>query len=290
MVTDRTAAFARAWAAAAAPPPGRGPDPAAAVALLVRLTDRLGEALLAEPFHPSAGHEIGAALVGAGLTAPEVIGRTAEHLTGLPAALDADVDEVRDRVPALIGAVITGHAAARQACEREEQDAARRAAADRHREADRAIRSAEGTVRAVLTAVDAPVAVCTPDGRIVEAGPLLADLLRMRPEDLRGRCLIDLAAGEHAATLTAILRDELVRDPRRRVRASVALRRDGGALVYLALTLSLVPGRAPDPGHVVVVGGDVHLGSEAPPAVVGPPVPIDLTALERRVLQLDGPA
>ena len=107
--------FARQWAAAI----GAGSDRSAVVSL-TRLTDRLAGALDADPFEAHAGCEVGAALVGIRLGSAETIDGTVECLSGLGEALGLEPSVQEDRLPDLIGAVVTGYAAAVQACAQDE--------------------------------------------------------------------------------------------------------------------------------------------------------------------------
>ncbi len=106
-----SADFARRWAGAI----GAETD-ASAVLSLERLTDRLAGALAADPFEARAGCEVGAALVGIRLGSADTIDGTVDCLSDLGEVLGVRRSVQDERLPDLIGAVVTGYAAAVQAC------------------------------------------------------------------------------------------------------------------------------------------------------------------------------
>jgi diguanylate cyclase (GGDEF)-like protein len=144
-VSDR---FIRAWASAihrACFVPMRFAE---RCQMLSGLADQLVRALRAEPFDPAAGQQVGAALVGADYTAPEVLGRTVTVLsTGLLADLGCPGGPAAERLPALVEAVAAGFTRALRARTLDDQDEIRRAAMAHRAAAERALRDSEARRR-----------------------------------------------------------------------------------------------------------------------------------------------
>jgi diguanylate cyclase (GGDEF)-like protein len=142
-------AFARAWAKAVSGTSYLPMTQAQLEALLQRLTDRLAEALVAEPFDLRVGYQIGAELVEAHVASAEGLGRTVEVVQlrllrdlGLVAG---DVEE--DRMARLLASVATGYARALRDRTLDEQESIRRAAMEARAEAERALRESEARFR-----------------------------------------------------------------------------------------------------------------------------------------------
>jgi PAS domain S-box-containing protein len=257
------ATFAARWAVALH---GDG-APAAAVAaterVLARLVERLAAALTADPFRPGAGHEVGAELVGV-VAAGEPLGATVTCLAGLPDALGIDPRVAGERMPLLLGEVVTGYTAALRACTLEELEAhgdgtspAARALA-----AERALRAEQARYRAVLAGVEVPVAVCEPAGRFLDANAGFVDLLRHRVAYLRAHTLFELAHEEDGAMLARVVDRDLVHGPHRRVRTEVRLRRRSGSLVVVPLALSVTRDAAGAAAYLVAAAAQRRANGE----------------------------
>ena len=107
--------FAASWATALH---GAGAVPAdveTTERVLTRLVDRLAHALSADPFRPETGHEVGAELFGIHATG-EPLGATVACLLRLPEAVGVDPGTAAERLPSLLGALVTGYTAALKAC------------------------------------------------------------------------------------------------------------------------------------------------------------------------------
>ncbi len=142
-------AFARAWARAVSGTSYLPMTQAQLEELLQRLTDRLSEALVSEPFDPRVGYQIGAELVEAHVASAEGLGRTVEVVQlrllrdlGLVAE---DVEE--DRMARLLASVATGYARALRDRTLDEQESIRRAAMVARAQAERALRESEARFR-----------------------------------------------------------------------------------------------------------------------------------------------
>jgi PAS domain S-box-containing protein len=245
--------------------------------LLTQLTERLADALVAEPFYPAAGREVGAALFGSHLNDPEVIGVSVAFLAELPDALGLAPDAARPRMAELLGAVVTGYSAALGACTIEDlhQQEFISGRDGRQGTAEAALRDVETRFRAVFAGVDTAIAICESNGQIVDANPALADLLRHRLPYLRGRTIYDLVHPDDAAVLGRIIQRDLVHGRRGRVMTEMRFRRRGGSLLTVVLSVSLVDDSDGNPAYLVLAG--------RPSRSVPPPPPKDLVRGRTRI-------
>ncbi|WP_231394745.1 bifunctional diguanylate cyclase/phosphodiesterase [Micromonospora sp. CNB394] len=116
--------------------------------MLQRLTDRLAQALRAEPFDLRIGQQVGAELVQAHIASAEGLGRTVEVIQlRLVRDLDLVVDDVEDRMARLLATVATGYARALRDRTLDEQESIRRAAMMARAQAERALRDSEARFR-----------------------------------------------------------------------------------------------------------------------------------------------
>jgi diguanylate cyclase len=144
--------FARAWFKAIAGTSYLPMAQAEVESFLLELTQRLCDALHAEPFSPQIGLQIGADLVGAHVTSAEALGRTVEVidarlLRDLGLGGDAGFDDVRDRMARLLGTVATGFARSLRDRTLDEQEMVRRAAMIARDTAERRLRDSESRFR-----------------------------------------------------------------------------------------------------------------------------------------------
>jgi PAS domain S-box-containing protein len=246
------AGFAASWAAALHGDGATAPEVETTERALARLVDRLAQALTADPFRPETGHEVGAELFGIHATG-EPLGATVACLLRLPEAAGIDPGTAAERLPLLLGALVTGYTAALKACTLEELEThttgtSREA---RAQAAERALREEQARYRAVLAGVEVPLAVCDPAGRFVDANSAFVDLLRHRVPYLRTRTLFDLAHDEDAPMLARVVDRDLLQGRYRRVRTEVRLRRRSGALVLVPLALSVTRNGTGDPAYLV---------------------------------------
>ncbi|MGW1057950.1 putative bifunctional diguanylate cyclase/phosphodiesterase [Micromonospora sp. NBC_01412] len=117
-------------------------------ALLQRLTDRLAEALVAEPFDRRVGYQVGAELVESHIASAEGLGRTIEVVQlRLLRDLRLVGEDVEDRLARLLATVATGYARALRARTLDEQESIRRAAMVARAQAERALRDSEARFR-----------------------------------------------------------------------------------------------------------------------------------------------
>jgi PAS domain S-box-containing protein len=275
------ATFAARWAVALLGDGASATELAATERFLSRLVDRLAHALVDEPFRPEAGHEVGAELFGIHAT-DEPLGSTVTCLLGLPEVLGVDPRAAGERMPLLLGALVTGYTAALKACTLEDLEThttgtSREA---RAQAAERALREEQARYRAVLSGVEVPVALCDPAGRFVDANSAFVDLLRHRVPYLRTRTLFDLAHDEDAPMLARVVDRDLVQGRYRRVRTEVRLRRRSGALVLVPLALSVTRNGTGDPAYLVAAAtprrgaGSLATTATAPEGITLPRVDV----------------
>ncbi len=144
----RPGVFARAWAKAVSGTSYLPMTQAQLEEMLQRLTDRLAQALRAEPFDLRIGQQVGAELVQAHIASAEGLGRTVEVIQlRLVRDLDLVVDDVEDRMARLLATVATGYARALRDRTLDEQESIRRAAMMARAQAERALRDSEARFR-----------------------------------------------------------------------------------------------------------------------------------------------
>ncbi|MFI5832814.1 putative bifunctional diguanylate cyclase/phosphodiesterase [Micromonospora sp. NPDC051300] len=116
--------------------------------MLQRLTDRLAQAMRADPFDLRIGQQVGAELVQSHIASAEGLGRTVEVIQlRLVRDLDLVVDDVDDRMARLLATVTTGYARALRDRTLDEQESIRRAAMMARAQAERALRDSEARFR-----------------------------------------------------------------------------------------------------------------------------------------------
>ncbi|MBF5031229.1 bifunctional diguanylate cyclase/phosphodiesterase [Micromonospora sp. ANENR4] len=145
---SRPGVFARAWAKAVSGTSYLPMTQSQLEEMLQRLTDRLAQALRAEPFDLRIGQQVGAELVQAHIASAEGLGRTVEVIQlRLVRDLDLVVDDVEDRMARLLATVATGYARALRDRTLDEQESIRRAAMMARAQAERALRDSEARFR-----------------------------------------------------------------------------------------------------------------------------------------------
>jgi diguanylate cyclase (GGDEF)-like protein len=145
---DGQLSFARTWADAVTGTSFVALDAETVEACLREHTERLVDALHAEPFTADPAHEIGVALVDAHFTDTATLEQTIAALGTLPATLGcAPDDRLDDRVRRLQGALAAGYAAALQRRTFNEQEHIRLAAMRAKTHAEAALRESEARFR-----------------------------------------------------------------------------------------------------------------------------------------------
>src|SRR6266511_1194245 len=190
---------AHAWATALTGMSSHPVVPADVELWLAGLTERLSAALQAQPFTAEPAYKIGAELVEAHLTDPEVLTRTvvllAQHLPYLAGSYDT---ELWLRLVRLLGALSAGFARALRRRALAEQELFHRTTM-----AGAVASVGEERLQAVFAVAPVGMALCDADGRILEANRCLADLLGYDAEELRGADLLGLVDRDEVAEVSA---------------------------------------------------------------------------------------
>ena len=255
--------FARAWTAAVGGSsfvPMSSPE---IEELLLGLTLRLGAALRASPFDPSAGAEIGAALVQARFTDGETLGRTivvfADRLAS-DIAPDLDLVDVVERVAALQGSFAAGFARAMWLHTLDGQEEVRGAYLIAKAEAQEAMRVSEARFRAVFGGAAIGIGIADVDGTILEINSLMAEMMGVPAGALPGQNLKAILDDEDGGTFRS-----LATGGRDHYRFEKRYDRADGSSLWIDLTISLIRDAGRVPRYLVTMARDItqpHLLAE----------------------------
>ncbi|WP_225730268.1 MULTISPECIES: sensor domain-containing diguanylate cyclase [unclassified Nocardia] len=239
MRPDPTAdALAREWQAALTGTSFVPLHPAELHALLAGFVAELRAALDAEPFDPSVAARVGAGLVQAHLTNPDVLSRSTPTLL----ALTSD----SRRLIALLGELSAGYTAALLAQREASKEALQLAVIA-------AQRAAESRFRAVFDNAGVAITVVDTAGLIVDANPTLARMLDRPIDALYGLDLLDFAHPDERVEIPARVRKEIAAGT---VRLETRYRRGDGDYGFASWTVSPVPNTVAAGTHLLVVGED----------------------------------
>jgi diguanylate cyclase (GGDEF)-like protein/PAS domain S-box-containing protein len=219
-------------------------------------TDRLVEALQAEPFSADPAHEVGVALVDAHFTDTATLGQTIAALSTLPAALGCPPDDgLDDRIRRLQGALAAGYAAALQRCTFNEQEHIRLAAMRSKTRAEEALRESEARFRTLFAGAPIGIAVGGVDGRILEVNHALERMLGSTADELRRRTLCDLISDDTNGLRAAYKR--LARGECESFRAENRYVRSDGDAIWTDLAVSLIRTEHGEPQYQVAMLQDI---------------------------------
>ncbi|MFL6128771.1 MAG: putative bifunctional diguanylate cyclase/phosphodiesterase [Mycobacteriales bacterium] len=254
------AEFARAWAAVLAG--------TSFVALareeIDQLTLWLADTVAAAVDEPTAGavatagEQVGKALVDAHFTGPAALHGTVAVLGDrLPAALGRAGDErLRERLPALQGAVAAGYTQALLGVVLAEQEQIRSAALHAREQAEAALRASEARFRAVFTDAAVGIGIGDVAGHILDVNPALVGMLGYEPADFRRRSVAEFLHPDDAASVWEDYRD-LVEGRRESFRTEKRFFRADGATIWTNLTVSLIRGDDGTPRYQAAIIEDV---------------------------------
>src|SRR6266542_2710344 len=243
---------AHAWATALTGMSSHPVVPADVELWLAGLTERLSAALQAQPFTAEPAYKIGAELVEAHLTDPEVLTRTvvllAQHLPYLAGSYDT---ELWLRLVRLLGALSAGFARALRRRALAEQELFHRTTM-----AGAVASVGEERLQAVFAGAPVGMALCDADGRILEANRCLADLLGYDAEELRGADLLGLVDRDEVAEVSAQVGRLLADGAPGELRLEARLVHRDGSVRWVLLALSLIGDRADASACLVVTAQD----------------------------------
>ncbi|WP_317630377.1 putative bifunctional diguanylate cyclase/phosphodiesterase [Saccharopolyspora rosea] len=221
-------------------------------------TDRLVDALLSDPFDPSAARAVGVDLVGVHFTSAESLARTIDLLGDeiLDVLRLGSSPTWRDRVAALQGALCSGFVQAARKRTLDEQEAIRQAVLDARDSVEQALRTSEARFRAIFAEAAIGIGIADTGGRILEVNDSLRRILARPSEELRRIMVHDLM---HPADTSGMWRmyEELVRGERDQFRVEKQFNRPDGSTVWTELIVSLVRGEDGLPLYQVAMIEDV---------------------------------
>jgi diguanylate cyclase (GGDEF)-like protein len=140
--------FANAWGRAMAGTSYVPMSSAAVEEYLCGLAGGIAEALLTDPFRPTAGYDVGAALVTTHFSSPEALGCTIEVFEErFLDDLEITRGDGRQRLARLLGAMASGYARSQRGRTLDQQESIRRAALVRRDQAEQALRTSESRYR-----------------------------------------------------------------------------------------------------------------------------------------------
>jgi diguanylate cyclase (GGDEF)-like protein/PAS domain S-box-containing protein len=289
-------ALARTWARAVTDTSYVPMSAREVLAFLRGLVQRMTQALSAEPFDPTAGREIGAALVEASFASGDTLGRTLEVLgAGLaPGAAESGSAEagyadqagatdgaaaangssesaglgppaagpprpaevIANRLLRLLSSLAEGYAHALWERTLDAQEEIRSAAVLARRDAERALQASEARFRAVFAGSAFGIGIADLSGRLIEVNATLAEMTGYPRDELRGRAIVDFVPPTEAADVTALLA-ELNDQKIDRVRVDQRLRRKDGQVLWAHLAGSLIRDERGSPRFQVIMVEDV---------------------------------
>jgi diguanylate cyclase (GGDEF)-like protein/PAS domain S-box-containing protein len=231
--------------------------------LLLRLSGRLADALLAQPFDPAPGRAVGEELVAAHCTAPESLPRTLGVLDAeLPAACAAPAarapgaDEARERCTRLQHAIAAGFAGALQQRTRSEQEALSRAALAAQTEIADALHESETRFRAVFKGARLGIGIADMDGNILDINGALARMFGGSEQHVRSRNVLDWTHPDDSPTVWQ-LQHEMMRGEREHYQVEKPYNRSDGTLLWTNLTVSLLRDAEGGPRYMLAMFEDI---------------------------------
>ncbi|MFG1843293.1 putative bifunctional diguanylate cyclase/phosphodiesterase [Micromonospora sp. NPDC049175] len=211
--------------------------------LLLAHTNRLAQAVRAEPFRVEPAEEVGRALVEAHLTAPQALDWTLRALgTDFPGRVLSTVDEPADlteRIAALQGGLAAGFARALRDRTFSQQEQIARSAWQARDRVEQALRDSEARFRAVFTGAAIGIGIAGVDGQIIDVNQAFADMLGYSIEELRGSNVAALFHADDAAGMWELYQ-ELIDGKQDAARVEKRYHRKDGSVVWTDLAVSLI--------------------------------------------------
>ncbi|MGO1050719.1 putative bifunctional diguanylate cyclase/phosphodiesterase [Crossiella sp. CA198] len=289
---DRThqacARFARSWVRAIAGTSYVSLGLAETEQLLLAHTERLVQALFADPFRATPAREIGFQLVQAHFTGIETLSRTVALLGDeFLGELRVEPDErLQARIAALQGALAAGYAQALRERTLDEQEAIRQAVLDARDAAEHARRASEARFRAVFTEAAIGIGILDTNGRFLDANASLQHMLDYSLEELCQRKGHDVLYPQDRADLRDLCAS-VASGARDHVRLDSRLTRRDGQEIWTHITVSLIRDEQGAPRYVVAMIEDVTDRHLLQTRLVHQALHDPLTGLSNRALFLD---
>lgn len=213
--------------------------------LLAGLLEQLVMIVGAEPFDAAAAATIGAALVRANLTDPQVMPRSARALTPLATT----VFPPGDRVLAVLGEMARGYTEELLATRARHQEMLHSAMAD-------ARNAAEARFRVVFDNAAIAIGIGDAEGRVVDVNPAMATMLGVSREYLLERGVTDLIHPDDRVELRRRVLGELLHAGSGTVRMELRYPRPEGVDGWATWAITLVPATGGRAAYLLVVGED----------------------------------
>ncbi|MGW4224439.1 putative bifunctional diguanylate cyclase/phosphodiesterase [Streptomyces bauhiniae] len=209
---------------------------------LLPLAHRLSRALRAHSFDAGEARAVGAALVEAHGTDPEVLARTLDCVDAylvLYCGDDSPQDQLRMRSSRLQHAMAAGYAQALRERTLAEQESIAQAALRAQGVVAEALHASEARFRAVFEGAAIGIGIADLDGNVLQVNGALQRMFGVSESTMRGRRVRDWTHPEDAPQ-TWRLYEELVRGERDHYHVEKAFNRTDGTALWTNLTVSLL--------------------------------------------------
>ncbi|MFI6638446.1 putative bifunctional diguanylate cyclase/phosphodiesterase [Streptomyces sp. NPDC050504] len=246
---DRLRRFATIWSRAIFPSTTTSMTRPELESHLLPLARRLSDALHARPFDAAPAQQVGAELIAAHCTDPEVLSRSLGVVdsylvlycgdAGTADGSELPADEIRARCSRLQHALAAGFAQALRERTLSEQEAIARSALAARTDAELALHATEARFRAVFEGAAVGIGIADLEGNILEVNGALTKMFGGLENHVRSRKVhawVHPEDGPHVWRL----HDELVRGERDDFRTEKAFYRNDGTVLWTNLTVSLL--------------------------------------------------
>jgi diguanylate cyclase (GGDEF)-like protein/PAS domain S-box-containing protein len=250
-----TVAFARAWSAAIAGSSYVSMSSPEIESLLVRLTERLADALRALEVDRGQAAEVGAELVRSDFADGRTLGQTLVVIgrrLATDVAPNLPIEEAFERVSVLQGALAAEFARSAWLRTLDQQEQIRGAYLHAKEQAQEAMRISERRFRAVFNGAGVAIAIGSVDGTVLEMNPVMAEMIGAPLEMLMGSNVAFLLDDEDSG-----LWHSLITGAREHIRFEKRYERPDGEAFWADITLELIRDESGTPSYVVVMGRDI---------------------------------
>ncbi|MFJ8079330.1 putative bifunctional diguanylate cyclase/phosphodiesterase [Streptomyces sp. NPDC096205] len=209
---------------------------------LLPLARRLSEALLARTFDAAEGRAVGAALVAAHCTDPDVLSRTLDCVDAylvLYCGEDGPQEDLRARSARLQHSMAAGFAQALRERTLAEQESIAQAALRAQGVVAQALHASEARFRAVFEGAAIGIGIADLDGNILEVNDALLRMFGGFEQNVRGRNVREWTHAEDAPQVWRLY-EELVSGEREHYHIEKAFYRPDGTVLWTNLTVSLL--------------------------------------------------
>lgn len=239
---DRARRFATIWSRTIYPVTATSRTRVEFEGELLPLARRLRDGLLARTFDAGEGKAVGAALVDAHCTDPEVLSRTLDVVEAylvLYCGGDGPQEELQARSARLQHAAAAGFALALRERTLSEQEAISRAALAARAAVAEALHDSEARFRAVFEGAAIGICIADLDGMVLEVNDALVRMFGSGERQLRGRPLTEWTHPDDPPQVWQLY-TELIRGDREHYRVEKAFHRPDGTALWTNLTVSLM--------------------------------------------------